>query len=353
MYASDGQYSRAEAQIASVCQGWEHEFRPDSLHYAWGLTLWASALQGLQELPTALAKMQVAKAMYTERLGQFHLDTLHANRQLAGIYESMGQLTEAEELLQHTKYGHELTITEDECPPDYLSTLLDLSGAMPYAQNLYSVESSQYLECLRAQNDIKRYQGDWQQVENISRDALRLSLSLYGSGHWQTLTFRAVLAESMCELGLWAEAETTALEALEESHGVEGSSRGWRLKCLSVLGSAYELQGRNDIGVDTFLQALELSREIYGNDHRHTQIAEIWLAQSIKDLTDRRDVDVGALEPVYRKVRDTWMRAYGSEDPRTIEARARYAHLLSESWKENEEEEEEEEEEEGNSRMQS
>jgi hypothetical protein len=52
-----------------------------------------------------------------------------------------------------------------------------------------------------------------QQVNGISREGLKLSLKMYGTGHWKALLFRATLAESSLELGLLVDAETTLLEA--------------------------------------------------------------------------------------------------------------------------------------------
>jgi tetratricopeptide (TPR) repeat protein len=355
MYATDGHHSIAESIIVPVCQEWERQFETDSLHYAWGLTMWANALHGVGKVHTAKEKMQTAVMMYTEKLGEFHLDTLHANRQLAGICLSMDESVAAEDLLQQTKYGHELTITEGECPPDYLSTLVKLSGvladngnwkeakaltekAMSYVQNLYPAESTEYWQCLDSQNYIYRHEKDWQQVNGISREGLKLSLKLYGTGHWKALLFRATLAESSLELGLLVDAETTLLEALQESQAVEGLDRAWRFKCLVDLGRVYESQDRQDAAVDRFLQALELSREIYGTDHQNTQSAEGWLEGGIDLLTDRHDLDFKVAEPFYRKARDTWMSAYGNEHSRTIEAQARYARLLFGSWTQNKEE---------------
>jgi hypothetical protein len=50
-------------------------------------------------------------------------------------------------------------------------------------------------------------------VNGISREGLKLSLKMYGTGHWKALLFRATLAESSLELGLLVDAETTLLEA--------------------------------------------------------------------------------------------------------------------------------------------
>jgi hypothetical protein len=61
--------------------------------------MWANALHGVGKVHTTKEKMQTAMTMYIEKLGEFHLDTLHANRQLASICLSMDESVAAEDLL--------------------------------------------------------------------------------------------------------------------------------------------------------------------------------------------------------------------------------------------------------------
>ncbi|RKT79220.1 tetratricopeptide (TPR) repeat protein [Terracoccus luteus] len=264
-------------------------------------------------------------------LGPDHPDTLSSRNNLAGAYESAGDLARAIPL-------HEQTLTDRErvLGPDHPQTLTsrnnlagayesagDLAQAIPlYEQTLTDRErvlGPDHPQTLTSRNNLAgAYEsaGDLARAIPLHEQTLTDSERVLGPDHPQTLTSRNNLAGAYESAGDLAQAIPLYEQTLTDSERVLGPDHPQTLTSRNNLAYAYESAGDLGRAIPLYEQTLTDSERVLGPDHPHTLTSRNNLASAYRSAGD-----LGRAIPLYEQSVTDSERVLGPDHPQTLASR--------------------------------
>ena len=117
-------------------------------------------------------------------------------------------------------------------------------------------------------------------------DALRCAISQLGEAHDYTLTRYSNLAATQCEAGQFEASRMTAGKILEIAKRNSKPSPQWIHNPNNTIALAFRDEGKFDPAEENFLQAVDLSTKMYGENHPATQ--QFQKNKELNDLLRRK-----------------------------------------------------------------
>jgi tetratricopeptide (TPR) repeat protein len=218
----------------------------------------------LGEWDVAQLHLEAAHAIYLQKLGSDHIDTVKAEGNLAVLYSNHGQFTRAEQLGERVVLARQKLVGADH--PDTLHARINL--AVVYIK-----------------------QGRYARAEPLCLALVEACRQHLGADHPHTLTCRNNLAALYQAQGRYDKAEPLHLETLEAQQRLEGVDHPVTLMCQNNLAALYANQGRYDKAEALFLKTVEAQRHSLGDDHPHTlatqhNLAEMYVTQGRYDKAE-------------------------------------------------------------------
>jgi tetratricopeptide (TPR) repeat protein len=206
---------------------------------------------------TAEKQFQIARALYTARLGPDHPETLRSMNGLADSYYALGRHAEA------LKLGKEaLTLANTRLGPDDPDTLRSMQNvARSYAA------LGRHAEALRLREEV-----------------LWRSKAKLGPDHPDTLSGMNYLANTYAAQGRHAEALKLGKEALELRRSTLGPDHPDTLYGMHTLAISHEALDHQAEALELREETLALRRKKLGPDHPDTLLSMMGLAASFADL---------------------------------------------------------------------
>jgi serine/threonine protein kinase/tetratricopeptide (TPR) repeat protein len=258
-----------------------------------GLSFWY-----LGEPQIAADQYQLARAIYTARLGPDHSDTLRSMLRLGNCYYDLGRRAEALELREET-----LALQRARLGPDHLDTLkgmsnlaLSYSDAGRHAEALKLQEETLALQTtklgpddvdtLRNKNNLANsYAALGRQAEalKLHKETLALQSAKLGRDHPDTLRTMYTLANTYADLGRQAEGLQLHEETLALRKAKLGPDHPDTLSSMNNLANSYASLGRAE-ALSLREQTLALRKAKLGSDHPDTLRTMYTLANTYADL---------------------------------------------------------------------
>ncbi|MET9844664.1 FxSxx-COOH system tetratricopeptide repeat protein [Streptomyces ossamyceticus] len=237
----------------------------------------------------AMPRLQRALATYELNLGNDHPDTLASRSDLAGAYESAGDLQRAIPLFERTLSERRRLLGNDH--PDTLASRSDLAGAY---------EST----------------GDLQRAIPLYEETLSDSIEALGSNHRHTMSLRNNLAYAYQSAGHLQRAIQLYEQALSERVRILGNDHPDTLASRNHLANALQAAGNLERAVDLHEQTLAERVRILGNDHPHTLASRDNLA-----VTFARSGDLERAIRLHEQTLAERVRILGNDHPDTLASR--------------------------------
>jgi tetratricopeptide (TPR) repeat protein/tRNA A-37 threonylcarbamoyl transferase component Bud32 len=197
----------------------------------------------LGEPRIAAEQFRAARAIYAERSGPDHPDTLKSMNNLANSYADLGRLAEALKLREET-----LALQKAKLGPDHPETLRNMNNlAVSY------IELGRHAEALQ-----------------LHEETLALRKAKLGPDHPDTLVSMHNLANSYADLGRQAEALKLREETLALLKAKLGPDHPDTLKGMNNLANSYSALGRQAEALKLYEETLALRKAKLGPDHPET-----------------------------------------------------------------------------------
>ncbi|MBT2483004.1 FxSxx-COOH system tetratricopeptide repeat protein [Streptomyces sp. ISL-94] len=290
-----------------------------------------------QGLPArAIKHLQRALADLTRVLGADHPQTLTSRNNLAGAYESAGDLGRAIPL-------HEQTLTDSTqvLGPDHPQTLTsrnnlagayrsagDLGRAIPlYEQTLTDstrVLGKDHPDTLASRNNLASAYwsaGDLGRAIPLYEQTLVDRTRVLGADHPDTLTSRNNLASAYESAGDLGRAIPLHEQTLTDSTQVLGPDHPQTLTSRNNLAGAYESAGDLGRAIPLYEQTLTDSTRVLGKDHPQTLTFRNDLAGAYESAGD-----LGRAIPLYEQTLVDRTRVLGADHPDTLTSRNNLAY---------------------------
>lgn len=289
------------------------------------LTQYAFSLLGSDD-DAAEAALDEAIGIYREAPGDHETDIADATYARGFIRHDQGEYEEAERLyrealrVQRERFGpnHPKTLTTTS----NLGSLLQLLGRYEAAdsalqavlaarRNVFGTTHARVANSLVALAELRYAQGAYDEAERYVREALALREQLYGSDNQNTIFTRFYLARVLQARGEFGQAESLFHDVLAAAEA-RGEANANTARLVNSFAGYLETSG-DVAGAETFYRrALELYRQVVGEDHPFTAIVQGNVAAT---LLDQGELDVA--ESLFRKSLET-LRAAWSDDHQTV-----------------------------------
>ncbi|WP_432010521.1 FxSxx-COOH system tetratricopeptide repeat protein [Streptomyces cucumeris] len=238
-------------------------------------------------LPLATRYAHRSATTSARLLGEDHPDTLNSRNNLAGAYESAGDLGRAIPMYEQTLTDRQRVLGEDH--PDTLSSRNnlatayesagDLGRAIPmYEQTLtdsHRVLGEDHPDTLNSRNNLAyAYEsaGDLGRAIPMYEQTLTDRQRVLGEDHPDTLTSRNNLAYAYESAGDLGRAIPMFEQTLTDRQRVLGEDHPSTLSSRNNLAYAYESAGDLGRAIPMFEQTLTDSIRVLGDDHPTTQV---------------------------------------------------------------------------------
>lgn len=271
----------------------------------------------LGEWDVAARQFLRARAIYTDRLGPDHPDTLGSMNDLATSYVYLGRLTEALKLFDETLALRQVKLGPEH--PDTLRTMAHLANCYNelrrYADALQLHEATlalrkahlgpEHPETFDSMTRLANsYAGLGRQADalKLREETLALQKVKLGVDHSDTLNSMNNLANSYTSLRRYADAVSLHLETLALRQVTLGPEHPDTVRSMSNLANCYALLGRYHEALPIREQALAIRKDKLGIDHPDT-LNSMWRVASNLIKLDRGVEAVPILDECLRLAR--------------------------------------------------
>ncbi|MDX1382270.1 MAG: tetratricopeptide repeat protein, partial [Thermoanaerobaculia bacterium] len=128
--------------------------------------------------------------------------------------------------------------------------------------------------------------GELQRAEALAREVLDWSLGYNGPRHGNTLAARHHLAIALDRQGRYAESGALFVENYETARSWLGIADRYTMNALAGVASNLTLQGRGDEAQDYLELLVDVTHEVYGDEHEITLVAATNLSTQLRENGD-------------------------------------------------------------------
>ena len=228
--------------------------------------------RGLQEVDALNGEPDVQAVLY---------------RTLGGVYQQLGRLAMAEDLLERS---------------------------LALRRRLFGEDDPQTTDSLMALSLLRIEQARMEEGERLAREALAITERRLPSGHPQSARARAVLGRVLEYRGKYAEA-IPFLEEAARLQQVSGAAAVEQAETLTYLANTQFYSGNYDVAGELNWRVLEMNREIYGE--RHPRVADNLINLGAIAMEQGRH---GESESFFRKGQAIKEACYGPDHTQTASA---------------------------------
>ncbi|WP_328769426.1 FxSxx-COOH system tetratricopeptide repeat protein [Streptomyces sp. NBC_00286] len=299
----------------------------DTLNLSYLLDRVARFRQDQGAIEAAITYFLRAHAIDQRALGEDHPDTLTSRNNLAGAYESAGDLTRAIPLYEQTLTDSIRVLGEDH--PDTLTSRNNLAGAYESAGDLtraiplyeqtltdsIRVLGEDHPNTLRSRNNLAyayRSAGDLERAIPLYEQTLTDSIRVLGKDHPNTLRSQNNLAYAYRSAGDLERAIPLYEQTLTDSIQVLGEDHPNTLTSRNNLAGAYESAGDLTRAIPLLEQTLTDSIRVLGEDHPNTLRSQNNLAYAYRSAGD-----LERAIPLYEQTLTDSIRVLGKDHPLT------------------------------------
>jgi tetratricopeptide (TPR) repeat protein len=205
----------------------------------------------------ATQQYELARSLYTKRLGPKHPDTLSTSYALAVSYDELGRHEDASKLFAETLPAMQATLG-----PDNPRTLQCMGGL-----------AASYFGLGRHDDALK-----------LREETLARCKAKHGPDHSETLGSMTNLAQSYFATGRHADALKLYSETLALMKTKLGPDDRYTLNTMASLADSYHAVGRHDEAVKLYEETLALRKAKLGPEHPYTLLSVMKLANTYYDL---------------------------------------------------------------------
>ncbi|MEE4594474.1 FxSxx-COOH system tetratricopeptide repeat protein [Streptomyces sp. DSM 41524] len=259
----------------------------------------AGAYESAGDLARAVPLYEQTLADSIRILGEDHPSTLTTRDNLAGVYESAGHLARAMRLYEETLAARVRVLGEDH--PDALATRNNLGYAYGKA-------------------------GDWGRAIRLYEETLAARVWVLGEDHPSTLTTRSNLALAYAETGDPGHAIHLYEQTLADSIRVLGEDHPSTLTTRNNLAGVYKTAGDLARAMRLYEETLAARIRVLGEDHPSTLITRSNLA-----LTYAEVGDPGRAVHLDEETLAARIRVLGEDHPDTLASRNNLAYVYGET----------------------
>ncbi len=334
-YTSLGRYDNAREHLERAVEllGWPESHDPESLAAAAELGV---LYQRLGLVTEAEDLIRTVFEIRVENLGEDHPSSLTSLNQLADFLFSQGRIDEVEPLDRKTLEIRRRVLGEDH--PDTLRSLNGLAATL-FSQGRY-IEATPLFEeglairrrtlgdshpdtLMLANNLAAVYLelGRAAEAEVLQREVVEGRTRVLGEAHDQTAMSVHNLGVTLAQLGRYEEAEEQLRRAISVRREMPGERRSL-LFSESYLADVLRAQERYDEAVKLYLETLARQREELGDDDGET----LKTASGLAELYSLQG-DFNAAEALLDEILDTQLRVRGEEHPDTLQSLTTLAHI--------------------------
>jgi tetratricopeptide (TPR) repeat protein len=220
-----------------------------------------------------------------------------------------------------------------------LATVLSRQGKYEQAEEMYrqvlrlseTVLGKEHPNTLASMNNLAtvlRNQGKYEQAEEIHRQVFRLSETVLGKEDPLVLTSMDNLALVLTGLGKYKQAEEIHRQALRLKETVLGKEHPGTLMNMNNLAKVLDHQGKYEQAEEMHRQTLGLCETVLGKEHPHTLTSMNNLAEVLS-----RQGKYKAAEEMHRQTLRLMETVLGKEHPSTLASMNNLAGVLSNQGK--------------------
>lgn len=292
--SADGKYEEA-ARLQSKALTWAEQTLGMS-HQETGVQV-----QLLAKLMQSMGKYDEAVALNMRAMGILndHTSVLTTLNHLAMNYQSLGRLSEAQELFKRVVEESKLKLGEE-----HAETLKSIGNLATNYSTL----------------------GDWTQAEEMLLKAIEVSKRINGPEHPETLLYMNNLSVTYNSQRKLDQAEGMAKQTLELRTKVLGRDHPDTLTTINNLALSYINQDRINEAEALFQEVIRVSTKLQGKDHPDTLIARSNLASIYVAKSDWKKA-----EEQFAQVLETRKSFLGRYHMKTINVAARLGFVYHES----------------------
>ncbi len=337
-YISLGRYDDAREHLEKAVEllGWPEANDPETLSAAAELGV---LYQRLGLVTEAEDLIRTVFEIRVETLSEDHPASLTSLNQLADFLFSQGRIDEVEPLDRKTLEIRRRVLGEDH--PDTLRSLNGLAATL-FSQGRYTEAAPLFEEGLAirrrtlgdshpdtlmlANNLAAVYLelGRAAEAEVLQREVVEGRTRVLGEAHDQTAMSVHNLGVTLAQLGRYQESEEQLRRAIVVRREMPGERRSL-LFSESYLADVLRAQGRFSEAEELYLETLARQREELGDDDGETLKTASGLAE-LRSLTG----DLRGAEALLEEVLEAQLEVRGEEHPDTLQSLTTMAHIRNE-----------------------